>query len=252
MQKFGDFIVKSGLSAHSLINFAVMLQKLKFFAINYSSIALTFVFQTGEVKAASIKYEFTVDFPPISFNQPLLGQQGSGYLIYDDASSPVLTNTSEDIQLDYFEVDQLRFSLLGQTFTENDEIYEGQLPYRFPLVAFGDNKLQGLNYAVNSQDPSRLGFAFLETNFDEEFIPVSDGELIGGIGAQIERDGFDDNNDGTGTSFGAGEDGLSLGRVKFRRVPLYDDMIGFVLSLGLGLPLLILKRKSRGQSSQSK
>lgn len=248
--KFRNFTVESSLSSHSLIGFAVMLQKIKFFAITYSSIALTFILQPGGVRAANIKYEFTVDFPATVFNQPLLGQQGSGYLIFDDASNPVLTETPEDIQLNYFEVEQLRFSLLGQTFTENDDVADSQFPYRFPLVAFGENRLQGLDFVVNQGSPTGLGFGFAAINSSEEFISVSDGEFIGGIGAQAERDGFDSNNNGIGFGIGAGNVGLSIGRVKFRNVPLSENVVGCVLSLGFGLPLLILKQKRRGKSSQ--
>lgn len=221
-----------------------MLQGIKFFALTYSSIAFAFILQPGYVTAANIKYEFTVDFPPLVFEQPLLGQRGNGYLIFDDASSPVLSRTPEDIQLDYFEIEQLQFSLLGQTFTEEDDISTGQFPYRFPLVALNDNRLQGLNYAVNRRNPAGLGFGFRETNDDKEFVPVSDGVFSGGVGAQAFRDGFNSNNDGTAIGTSA-EDGLSTGRVTFRRVPLHDDIIGVVYSLSLGLSLFVLKNRRK-------
>lgn len=213
--------------------------------MTFTSIVLTCNIQLQSVRAANIKYDFTVDFPPLPFLQPLQGQRGTGFLIIDDTSQPIFSDVRESIPLDFYEVEQLNFSLLGQSFTEQDDIAANRPSQSFPLVAFQGERLQGLNFAVNRKSPTGLGFIFQAVSLSDEFFSPSDGDFTGNIGA-IARRG--EPGSGFSRSIGAAEgSGLSLGRVKFKRVPLSDDSVGIALSIFLGSLMVVYRKRKQQQ-----
>ncbi|MGR3279952.1 hypothetical protein ACSYAD_33390, partial [Acaryochloris marina NIES-2412] len=219
-----------------------MVWRSRLLLFTYTSFIFTCNIQLQSVRAANIKYDLTVDFPPLPFLQPLQGQIGTGFLTIDDTSQPVLSDVQEGIPLDFYEVEQLNFSLLGQTFTEQDDIAANRPFQRFPLVVFQGERLQGLDFAVNRKSRTGLGFIFQVNtlSLSDEFFSPSDGDFTGNIGAIV------------GPDFSRGivaaeGSGLSLGRVKFRRVPLSDDSVSVILSIFLSSLMIVYRKRKQQQ-----
>lgn len=219
-----------------------MIWRSRLLLLTFSSIVLTGNIQLQSVRAANIKYDFTVDFPPLPFRQPLQGQKGAGFLTIDDTSQPIFSDTRSGIPLDFYEVEQLNFSLLGQTFTKQDDIAANRPLQRFPLVAFQGERLQGLDFAVNRKSRTGLGFIFqVDTlSLSDEFFSPSDGDFTGNIGAIV-------GPDFSRSIVAAQGSGLSLGRVKFRRVPLDDGAVSVVLSIFLSSLIVVYRQRKQQQ-----